>query len=119
MLNNRAEYNNLDFKLKLTDKNERIKEHINAFAHLERGGCFVFGVENYQPVGIQDEWDDIIQKMTHLARDTQEPKLTLDVFPLDINKRKLLCIHVLSGISKPVFIKDRAPIPITLQDAKL
>lgn len=109
-LQNQAEYNILDFKLKLTDKNERIKEHINSFGHLERGGCFVFGVEDYTPVDIQDNWDDIIQKVTHLARNTQEPKLTVDAFPLDINGKKLLCIHVLSGISKPIFIKDRAPM---------
>ena len=109
-LQHRAEYNNLDFKLKLTDKNERIKEHINAFGHLERGGCFVFGVENYTPVGIQEDWDNITQKMAHLARDTQEPKLTVDAFPLDINGKKLLCVHILSGISKPIFIKDRAPM---------
>lgn len=109
-LQNRAEYNILDFKLKLTDKNERIKEHINAFGHLERGGCFVFGVENYTPVNIEGDWDSITQKMAHLARDTQEPKLTIDAFPVEIDGKKLLCIHVLSGISKPIFIKDRAPL---------
>ncbi len=109
-LENKAEYNNLDFKLKLTDKNERTKEHINAFGHLERGGCFVFGVEDYIPVGVLNDWDNIIQKMTHLARDTQEPKLTVNAFPLEVRGKKLLCIHVLSGISKPIFIKDRAPM---------
>lgn len=109
-LYHRAEYRNLDFKLKLSDKNERIKEHINAFGHLERGGCFIFGVENYIPVGIQEDWDSITQKVTHLARNTQEPKLTVNAFSLEINGKKLLCIHVLSGISKPIFIKDRAPM---------
>lgn len=29
----------------LANKNELIKEHINAFGNLERGGCFVFDVE--------------------------------------------------------------------------
>ena len=52
-LRSRAEYNFLDFKLNLSDKNERIKEHINAFGNLERGGCFVFGVDNFVPVGVQ------------------------------------------------------------------
>ena len=53
-------------KLKLSDKNERIKEHINAFGNLERGGCFVFGVEKFVPVGIQEERDAIIQRMSLL-----------------------------------------------------
>lgn len=109
-LQNRAEYNFLDFKSKLTDKNERIKEHINAFGHLERGGCFIFGVENYIPIGIDHDWDAITHKITHLAQDTQEPKLTVNAFPLEIEGKNLLCIHILSSPSKPVFIKDRAPL---------
>jgi len=44
-LKSKAEYNFLDFKLMLTDDNNRLKEHINAFGNLERGGCFVFGVD--------------------------------------------------------------------------
>jgi ATP-dependent DNA helicase RecG len=109
-LESRAEYNFLDFKLNLSDKNERIKEHINAFGNLERGGCFVFGVENFIPIGIESDWDMIIQKVTHLAEATQEPGLSVDTFPLEINKKRLLCIHILPGSSKPVFIKDRVPL---------
>lgn len=40
---NKAEYNFLDFKYKISDDNERMKEHINAFGNLERGGCLVYG----------------------------------------------------------------------------
>lgn len=105
-----AEYNALNFKLTLTDKKERLKEHINAFGHCELGGCFVFGVEDYKPIGIENEWDSIIQKITHLAKDTQEPALTVNPFPIEIETKKLLCVHVLPGISKPIFIKDRAPM---------
>ena len=109
-LKHKAEYNFLDFKLKLSNKTERIKEHINAFGHLERGGCFVFGVENYIPVGIEETWDNITQRMASIARDTQEPGLTVEAFPLEIDGKNLLCVHVLPSNSKPVFIKDRAPM---------
>lgn len=109
-LYSKAEYNFLDFKLKLADQPERMKEHINAFGNLERGGCFVFGVEKFIPVGITEEWDSIITKISHYAKNTQEPNLSIDPFPLEIDGKKLLCIHVLSSISKPVFIKDRAPL---------
>jgi len=104
-LDNKAEYNFLDFKFKLSHKNERYKEHINAFGNLERGGCFVFGVENFIPIGMQQDGDVAIQKITHIARDTQEPSLGIDAFPLEIKGKNLLCIHVLPSISKPVFIK--------------
>lgn len=67
-LDNKAEYNFLDFKLKLSYKNERLKEHINAFGNLERGGCFVFGVEDFIPVGMEEEWDTVVQKITHICK---------------------------------------------------
>ncbi len=109
-LAHKAEYNFLDFKLRLSDQNERMKEHINAFANLERGGCFVFGVENYVALGVTEERDSIISKITHLARDSQEPPISVDAFPIMVNDKKLLCIHIFSGRTKPVFIKDRAPL---------
>lgn len=106
----KAEYNFLDFKLMLSDDNERLKEHINAFGNLERGGCFVFGVKDYIPVGIQEDADKIIQKITHLALSSQEPKLTVDAFPLKVDEKQLLGIHILPGAPKPIFIKDRHPL---------
>jgi predicted HTH transcriptional regulator len=107
---NKAEYNFLDFKFKLSEKNDRLKEHINAFGNLERGGCFVFGVDNYVPQSIEGEWDDIIKKITSIANNSQEPSLNVDVFPIQVQNQALLCIHILSGKTKPVFIKDRAPL---------
>ncbi len=109
-LASKAEYAFLDFKLTLSEKNERLKEHINAFGNLEKGGCFVFGVKDYSPVGVLEEWDAIITRVTHLAMQAQEPALNVEAFPLDIYGKQLLCIHVLPSISKPVFIKDRAPL---------
>ena len=95
VLSSKAEYNFLDFKLKLSDNNDRLKEHINAFGNLERGGCFVFGVDNYIPKGLLDEWDTIIQKISNIARNNQEPRLNVDAFPITIDDIKLLCIHIL------------------------
>lgn len=109
-LKTKAEYSFLDFKLKLTDKNERLKEHINAFGNLERGGCFVFGVQNFIPIGIQENSDEIIQKITNIASLSQEPNLNIEAFSIEIDRKSLLCIHILPGASKPVFIKDRAPL---------
>ncbi len=109
-LESRAEYNFLDFKLNLSEKNDRLKEHINAFGNLERGGCLIFGVKDFTPVGIQDDVNSIIQRITNLAANTQEPSLHINAFPLEIFDKILLCIHILPTDSKPVFIKDRAPL---------
>lgn len=109
-LKSKAEYGFLDFKFNLSDKGERLKEHVNAFGNLERGGCFVFGVKDFVPIGIQEHSDIIIQKLTAIATTTQEPPLNIEAFPLIVDSNQLLCIHVLPSQSKPVFIKDRAPL---------
>ncbi len=109
-LKGKAEYGFLDFKLNLSDKSDRLKEHVNAFGNLERGGCFVFGVKDFIPIGLQEDSDIIIQKMTNIATSTQEPSLHIDAFPLEVHGNHLLCIHILPSGSKPVFIKDRAPL---------
>ena len=109
-LSSRAEYNFLDFKYKLSEKNDRIKEHINAFGNLERGGCFVFGVDNYIPKGLEDNWDTTVQKITNIAMNSQEPPLNVDVIPIQIQDKRLLGLHILPSKTKPVFIKDRIPL---------
>ncbi|MFA6036811.1 MAG: ATP-binding protein [Legionellales bacterium] len=109
-IHSKAEYNFLDFKKALSEDNERLKEHINAFGNLERGGCFVIGVDQYIPVGLSDNWDETIKRISSLAKNSQEPSLDVNVFPLSIENKKLLCLHILPAKSKPVFINDRAPL---------
>jgi len=109
-LEDKAEYKFLDFKKKLPEDNDRLKEHINAFGNLERGGCFVLGVESFVPIGFETNFDTAIQRIRNLASSTQEPSLNVEAFPLMVGGKKLLCLHILSGRAKPVFIKDRAPL---------
>ena len=108
-LSSKAEYNFLDFKFKLSNNNDRMKERINAFGNLEQGGCFVFGVEYFVPKGLLDDWDTTIQKVSHIAAYSQEPSLNVDIIPIKIDNTKLLGIHILPSKTKPVFIKDRIP----------
>ena len=42
-----VELNELDWKSGLSSKTERLDQHISAFANLEGGGIFVFGVFKY------------------------------------------------------------------------
>ncbi len=42
-----------------------------------------------------------------LARDGQEPPLSVDIFYIEINNISILCIHIGAGLSKPVFIKGK------------
>lgn len=108
-LQSEGEHNHIDFKLKLSDKNERLKEHINAFGNLDRGGCFVFGVEDFKIVGVKKA-DKTIKTVTDLANHSQEPSLTVDSFTFQKENKQILCLHVRTSTVKPVFIKDRQPL---------
>jgi ATP-dependent DNA helicase RecG len=108
---NKAEYNFLDFKLIISEKTERFKEHVNAFGNAEIGGCFVFGVNSkFEILGVKGDADKIIQRISHIASNTQEPALSVNAFSMKIEGKVLLCIHVHPGLSKPVFIHGRAPL---------
>jgi hypothetical protein len=41
-----TEINELDWKLTLSDKSERLAQHLSAFSNLPGGGFLVFGVQN-------------------------------------------------------------------------
>ena len=41
-----TELNELDWKSGLSSKTERLAQHISAFANLDGGGIFVFGINN-------------------------------------------------------------------------
>ncbi len=107
---NRAETSEIDFKLSLSEDNERLKEHINGFGNLPSGGLLVFGVNhNFSLTTESIDKDKIIQRLTNLARDTQVPPLQTSVHHLEINGQSVLGIEILPGIQLPVFIKDRKP----------
>ncbi len=109
-LSSKGEYNDIDFKLDLSGKNDRLKEHINAFGNLERGGCFVFGIDNFKVVGLQQNADDITQKITNLSNNSQQPSLNVDSFTISIDRKQILCLHIMPSVEKPVFIKSRDPM---------
>jgi ATP-dependent DNA helicase RecG len=108
-LRNRVEVNDLDFKEKVSENKDRFKEHINAMGNTVGGGLFVFGMSKFRKVELTDSEQSIIDFVTNIARDTQEPPLPVEVYRLNSEQGPLLCIHVNEGAKKPVFIKDRAP----------
>ena len=109
-LENKTELNHLDFKESLSDNTERWVEHINAFGNTPGGGAFVFGINKYfQCIKQSLDLEEISTKVSNLARDRQEPSLSVDMHLIPIKEQKVLCIHIHEGITSPVFIKDRSP----------
>lgn len=110
-LSQRTETNEIDFKESLSEDNERLREHINAFGNSRAGGLFVFGISpdfTLKPDAMDQE--AVIRRVTDLARDTQEPSLNVDVLHLEIQGRVLLGMLIHPGRQQPVFIRDRSPM---------
>lgn len=75
------ELNELDWKETLSPKNDKLCQHISAFANLPGGGYLVFGIEDKTaiPKGITKvDADKIIEKLASLCRDGVEPLVSID-----------------------------------------
>jgi hypothetical protein len=106
----KGEDNEVDFKKNVSEDTDRLKEHINAMANNQSGGIFVFGIDKDFAVSSALPDNDKIEKhLTSLARDTQEPALTVQIHHLTRNGSKIVGVEILSPETRPVFIKDRAP----------
>ena len=109
-LKSKTELNHLDFKESLSNNTERWVEHINAFGNTQGGGAFVFGInKHFNCVKRSLNLEEISTKVSNLAKDRQEPSLSVDIHLIPIKGQKILCIHIHEGIASPVFIKDRSP----------
>ena len=106
----KLELPHIDFKEALTEDQERIKEHINAFGNLDCGGFFVFGITNtFSATAKQLDCGKIAERMTNLAHDTQAPPLNCTTFTIKTKLGDKLVVHVKSGSRRPVFIRGRDP----------
>ena len=107
----KGEDNEVDFKKSLSEDNDRLKEHINAMGNNQNGGIFVFGIDKDWSVSTEQlDTDKIIKHLTNLSRDTQEPALTIHIHHLTRKGSSLIGIEILPAETRPVFIKDRAPL---------
>lgn len=106
----RLEANEIDFKEDLSEDNDRLIEHLNAFGNSDFGGVFVFGV-NRKFVVLDKllDHEKISERLTNLARDSQSPSLAVETFFCDLEGRSLLTVYVKPGVPLPVFIKSRLP----------
>lgn len=111
-LTNKSETNEIDFKKEVSEeKNERLKEHINAFGnHHPAGGLFVFGIcRDFTFSSDPLDQEAIIKKVTSLANDSQMPPLRAVVHHLTIRGHNVLGVEICPGSKCPVFIKGRDP----------
>jgi len=103
------ELNELDWKIKLSEKNQRLNEHLIAMSQLNNGGFFTFGLnDDGEFEGIsKEENKKIIAKLTQLARNGVEPKLKIDHNIENMNNKNILFIYIEEALQKPVHLRGK------------
>ncbi len=104
------ELNELDWKHSLSNKKDRLVQHLSAFANYPNGGVMVFGVDEQTNAlrGMdQGESESIIGQLANLGRDALEPPVTLDHAIVDFRGTALLLIYVKEIKVKPVYLRGK------------
>jgi len=103
------ELNELDWKVDLSNKEEKIQHHISAFSNSIGGGYLVFGIDKSGSVkGINDEEaTQIIQRLGNIARDGLDPSVTIEHSIEDFYGTQVLIVYVKESMEKPVHLRGQ------------
>ena len=103
------ELNRLDWKLDLSQKENRMHCHLSAFANTEGGGFLAFGIDqNGTVVGIDKlSLERVLTKLANIARDGLEPSITIDHGVESFREETILLVHIAESTIKPVHLRGR------------
>lgn len=101
------ELNELDWKSGLSDKTERMAQHLSAFANLNGGGLLVFGVHDDGTCFSMNkaEIDKIVQKLGNIAKNNLSYSIPIEHSVIDFDGHSLLFIYVPEQKDKPVHLR--------------
>jgi len=104
------ELNELDWKIALSENNERTTQHLCAFANQRGGGFFSFGIHSSGTIrGItESDVHEVIQKLGNMSRNAVEPPLKIDHVVTPIEGKEVLFVHVQESPEKPVHLRGKS-----------
>ncbi len=102
------ELNELDWKQNISDKNEKLAQHLSAFSNIVGGGFMVFGVDNDgNVIGVtKSDSDSILKKLGNIARANVEPQIALDHSTTHFCSVDILLVYIPESDHKPVYLKS-------------
>lgn len=101
------ELNELDWKLTLSEKTERLAMHLSGFANYNNGGYLVFGVDDGMIIGInRKDCERILKILGNIARQNLIEPVTLDHAVLKYKDKDLLFIRVNEAQEKPIHLRN-------------
>ncbi len=105
------ELNELDWKLTISQKGDKLAKHLSAFANNPDGGYLVFGIENKtgKPVGTtQEDSNKIVERLASIARESLVPEVALDHAIITYQEIPLLLVWVKESSNKPVQLTGKS-----------
>lgn len=105
------EINELDWKLELTPKNQKITQHLSAFANQPGGGFMIFGIEDKHGalVGInRTDAESIIERIVNISRESLTPEPHIDHAIDEYQETSLLFVYIKESSVKPVHLKNKS-----------
>jgi len=105
------ETNEIDWKLSLSEKKERLIEHLIAFANHPNGGYLVFGVRDgdghLEPV-TQEAVAAIANTLSNIGRDAVEPPLAIDHGVVEYRSVPILLVRIPEQAHKPAHRRGKS-----------
>ena len=105
----KAELNELDWKGGLSEKSERLSQHISAFANQTGGGTFAYGVNNdatlFTPT--REQAEDIISRLGNIAQNNLHIPIRLEHTSVEFEGEGILLVHVPEQTDKPVYLRGK------------
>ena len=103
----KVELNVLDWKSGLSEKSERLAQHISAFANQVGGGTFAFGVNDdatlFTPS--REQAEEIVNRLGSIARGNLHIPIKLEHASAKYDGQGILFVHVPEQIDKPVYLR--------------
>lgn len=104
-----CELNDLDWKSGLSDKTDRLAQHISAFTNHTYGGILVYGVNDDGSLFslTKDQIDNIVKKLGNIAFHNLSSQIQLEHSVQDYEGHSILFIFIPEEFEKPVHLRGK------------
>lgn len=104
-----SELNEIDWKSGLSDKKDRLAQHISAFANHVCGGMLVYGVNDDGTLFSlsKEQIDDIVKKLGNIAHNNLSHHIQIEHAIQEYGGENLLFIFIPEEQSKPVHLRGK------------
>ena len=103
------ELNGIDWKCALSDKSDRLAQHLCAFSNTKNGGYLVFGVnDDTSFVALtKDEIEEITNRIGNIAKNNLAWSSQLEHAVVDYQGHTLLFIRIHEQTNKPIYLRGK------------